>query len=617
MNNNMIDKDLFFKNIWFFCKNCFNIPIFKMNLTCKKPQIFVKCKCIKAKNHILNKEFLNNIKNSLMNNNNNICSLEQNKKKECLYCVNCKLNFCEECLEKHNNFLDYKHYLSKNKINLNTLCYDHNLINKHYCLNCQKNCCKKCVEKIHYKHEIVNMNEKKEYINYNYSLNLLKENYEKNIEINNKIKSDFNQIVDDEIQNLINMKKKLENISNEIKEYNYNIYEFLKIIYNNFEKSKDIFYNYNILYNIENNFIFNDNNINLIPKINLTTSSIKEIYEDCINYLNKHYFITQKENIEFNKMKNHKINEEILDLINMKPLLIIKTKKSIKTYDINFKLIDEIHISNKDNPENVFICKINDELFTIVLDNSLKVYSINKNKVKLEYDFGNKKYKKIFISNGLNNNVITLDENKKIIIYDCKEFKILYEFNCCKNISKVLQINDKFIFLINKELYIFNLEEYFNDYSFIFRSFYELPNGNLFVKHNNNITLLKKISPTKFISCSDDLIVISKYNECENKLYKIKKINNGNTILDVNYFLNNILCIYYENNEIQLFDESYSFDKIYVIKKEELKISMLEYFDNDIFISYFKNDLSFWVLFNFDELNKKKIKYIYFNDNII
>ena len=128
---------------------------------------------------------------------------------------------------------------------------------------------------------------------------------------------------------------------------------------------------------------------------------------------------------------------------------------------------------------------------------------------------------------------------------------------------------------------------------------------------------MKKISPTKFISCSDDLIVISKYNECENKLYKIKKINNGNTILDVNYFLNNILCIYYENNEIQLFDESYSFDKIYVIKKEELKISMLEYFDNDIFISYFKNDLSFWVLFNFDELNKKKIKYIYFNDNII
>ena len=616
MKNKNIDKELF-ENIWFFCKNCYTIPFFKINLNSKKPEIFFKCKCKKIKQQVLNKDFLNNLKNSLIdNNNNNICFFEQKKKEDCFYCVNCKLNFCEKCLEKHNKFLDYKHYISKNKINLNTLCYEHNLINKYYCLDCQKYCCKKCIIKIHFKHKIDNINEKKEYINYNYSLNLLKENYEKNIEINNKVKNNFFQIVDDQIKNLINMKKKIENISNEINECNYNIFEFLKIVYNNFVKSKDIFYNYNLLYNIENNFLFKNDKINLIPKQNLTNSTINELFEDCFKYLNNHYFIDQKEDIMFNKMKNIQIDEEILNLINMKSIFIIRTKNKFKSFDINFKLIDEINISKKDNPENVFICKITDERFAIVKDNSLKVYSINKNRIKFEYDFENKKHKKIFISKGLDNNIITLDENKKMKIYDCKEFKILYEFYCSKNVSKVLQsINNNLFFLINNELYNYILENNYNSYFFLSLN-NEIPIGNLFVKHDKNITLFKKISKSKFISCSEDLIVISIYNNYENKFYKLKKENNGIKIIDANYFFQKILCLYYENNEIKLFDETYSLENIYIIKNDETNFTFLEYLDNDIFISFYKNNLSFWIFFNFNNLNLKKINIIYLNDNI-
>ena len=616
MKNKNIDKELF-ENIWFFCKNCYTIPFLKINLNSKKPEIFFKCKCKKIKQQVLNKDFLNNLKNSLINNNNdNICFFEQKKIENCFYCVNCKLNLCEKCLEKHNKFLDNKHYISKNKINLNSLCYVHNLINKNYCLDCQKYCCKKCILKIHFKHKIVNINEKKEFIKYNYSLNLLKENYEKNIEINNKVKNNFFQIVDDEIKNLINLKKKIENISKEINEYNYNIFEFLQIIYNNFVKSKDIFYNYNLLYNIENNFLFKNNNINSIPKQNLSNCTINELFEDCFNYLNKHYFIEQKKDIMLNKMKNIKIKEEILNLINMKSIFIIKTKNKFKSFDINFKLIDEISISQNDNPENVFICKISDERFVIVKDNSLKVYSLNKNRIKFEYDFENKKHKKIFISKGLNYNVITLDENKKMKVYDCKEFKILNEFSCSKNISKVLQIiNNNFFFLIDNELYNYFFEDNYNNYFFL--SFYEIPIGNLFVKHDKNITLFKKISSLKFISCSEDLIVISIYNNYENKFYKLKKENYGINIIDANYFIENILCLYYENNEIKLFDETDSLNNIYIIKNQETIFSILVYFDNDIFISFYKNNLSFWLFLNYKDLNLKRINNIYLNDNII
>ena len=111
MINEKVDEELFTKNIWFYCKTCLTIPSIQINFYSDKPQLFLKCNCNTEKNFYINKELLNHLKNSLQNNNDNICFFEPNNKNDCLYCLNCDKNYCKNCLEIHNQFLEHKHFL--------------------------------------------------------------------------------------------------------------------------------------------------------------------------------------------------------------------------------------------------------------------------------------------------------------------------------------------------------------------------------------------------------------------------------------------------------------------------------------------------------------------------
>ena len=131
------------KNFPFFlsCKKCYNAPEILL-----KDNIYIIITCPNC--NIIENENLENISNYsskwLINEISNFCNSKHEEEiLSVIYCRDCNLFFCNECLILHNK-RNINHDLVKNKDLKIGFCNHHNKKYSYYCNNCSVEFCKNC-----------------------------------------------------------------------------------------------------------------------------------------------------------------------------------------------------------------------------------------------------------------------------------------------------------------------------------------------------------------------------------------------------------------------------------------------------------------------------------------
>ena len=166
-------------------------------------------------------------------------------------CINCNINLCPSCKEKHNKthqMIDYNE--------INVICNEHNGVFNKYCKICKKNICNICEEK-HMNHSFINF---KDTIPNKESLIKEENNLKENIE---RFKNDIRLII-----------YKLNTVINNIEIY-YKIYHELIESFNQMNHK-----NYHIIKNINE---FNKYNKTIIEDMNKATNNKNEFEK--FNYI--------------------------------------------------------------------------------------------------------------------------------------------------------------------------------------------------------------------------------------------------------------------------------------------------------------------------------------------
>ena len=231
------------------CPKCGDIA--KINIVDYK--ILLQCKNGHNRGNILLDEFKNTQKIDISKIKCDVCNInnKSNTYKNILFrCSICNINICPLCVDKHEKNHKIINYDDKNYI-----CYKHNKIYNSYCDTCKNNICLFC-EKEHKdnKHKIIN------YIELLPNINKVNDNIK---EIKNKIDI-FNNIIDDIIKKLKKVKENIEyyyNINIDIINLLNNNNINYEILYN-YNKIKDI-----EIINDINKIINNNENINNILNI--------------------------------------------------------------------------------------------------------------------------------------------------------------------------------------------------------------------------------------------------------------------------------------------------------------------------------------------------------------
>ena len=138
LNNPIIDKE--FNNNLLLCNKCLCIP--KVDINPYNHKICTLCK----NNHQINPISLDLYSKEELN-KNILCSI-CNKNNNLLYCKNCLVIICHNCIKKHNS----EHQIIKYS-DINILCFEHGTKINNICLDCNKEICQKCLESEHINHK--------------------------------------------------------------------------------------------------------------------------------------------------------------------------------------------------------------------------------------------------------------------------------------------------------------------------------------------------------------------------------------------------------------------------------------------------------------------------------
>ena len=236
--------------------------------------------------------------------------------REFFKCLNCNMNICPFCKEKHNKIHNIINYVDKNYI-----CSKHNEKFSKYCNDCKMNICILC---------------KKEHFNHNSIY--LEDIIQDQEELINKLKEIKEYI--NEFQNNIN---KIIDILNEIKENIDNYYKIANDLIFNFNIKNR---NYEILFNLKE--IFNNNIKTDIIKINSQYSIINK-FQGLINIYNKKQLNEIKLTLY---IKQEEINKNVYFLDNTDGIYKIRGKKIEHHHDFLQELNEsnvELFINNKKN----------------------------------------------------------------------------------------------------------------------------------------------------------------------------------------------------------------------------------------------------------------------------
>ena len=415
----------------FHCKNNHdnNISISEYDYTQKIDESRIKCnKCNKTKNESFNNLFY-------------ICGI-------------CNIKLCPLCSSIHNKEHKLIEYDSKNY-----LCIKHKEQFISYCEICKLNLCLQCELEHNNNHKIITF--KSIYPNINIISNKMKE-------IENII-DEFNN----DINNIIDI---LTNTKNTINKY----HEINKKILANFDINER---NYQILQNI--NDIYSDN---------IITEDLNEIIKEknCINKVNKIYYLYNK--INFNNL-------------------------SIFNKNVNDKIIEKNNSSNNSNSFNFSSKELTSDSYAYsALDNTFCIFNSFENIYYLVYA---NKSKSIIFYNLIDNKIIKEIKNAhyKYII----NFRH-YPDNICRK-DFVLTVSD------DRNVKLWSLDN-FNCLCDI----YAYKGGHL-----NAACFLNNISQKFFLICNSNFDISEKIKIFNFKGEEIKEINDSN---EITYFMD----IYYDND---------------------------------------------------------------------
>ena len=418
-NNKKEILSLNYKKILYNCSECSSaIEITSIN----EDSIEFQCN----NNHNIKisiKDFCNKMKK--YNNyklNNQTC--DKHKKDYLVYCFDCKIHLCEECLKSGKHSYHYKiniieimpsneslnkinEVIKRDKLKLKNLSITKIKTKKQLTkiLNLMKN---KIKDEENKKNENYDIKLKKELelnkTNYKKILNKLKEEYEKKISLEklkynenqNTIKNKYN-ILYDINKNIC--KNKIDKL-NKIFEFKIESYNFNNLMdkLSNFNKLIEIIYNTYINYN--NNY-YNTKNINFI--YNIFFNKDKKIYK----LEEKHSELRNK--IQNSDNRNIK-NEEIKSIKGKK---YSNKDPEIKIQDKNIRKNDKEEIEDK-NIDNI---NIEEE---IKKNNILEEYNENNNKKERSFsNFGKNDFEKDIVISELDDAII-IDYKKE---YKSKTFK--------------------------------------------------------------------------------------------------------------------------------------------------------------------------------------------------
>ena len=480
--NNIVNID--FSNL--FCFRCNkkiekdNQKIFYFNKQYKKI-ICNNCKVLKMFNEKDNINLLNFDEN---------CFNHQNNKNN-FFCLNCKINFCNECLNLHNNH-EIKDY---SKINFE----------KNYYFNLKNSLENTIKEKQNY-YELI----KKEILKkYQFEINLIEKSFKNNEEINNLI---------------INILKKL-----------FSIYEN-KV-------------NYSTIMNIKNNTYFNKKQM-FSNKFHYYNKNNNINYKEIIKYYNNNFLISHFDH-EMKCDKNIKAHEspvnKLLEL-NNKNLISCSFDGYLKIFNKNLEEIYKL-LAHSHSINNMNLFDDDKKLITCSSDKILKIWEINENKINILYALNNHSEKindAIYIKK---KNIIISCSKNEIIIWNYlnlnKEEKIIQTINESSfgilnfNNEKIITYNIKKIFFWefdnNKKLNLISTNEKLNSYSNDMCK--KLDNNNIIMVCNNVINVINVNTYQIVTIIKNEMGMISSFILMKNKTIVVSQFDCVSQI-EINEFYN-------------------------------------------------------------------------------
>ena len=267
------------------CEKCKNIPkIILLN----KSQIQIECQeCNETniKDFSYFQKFLSNNKNDDLFKLSKCTYNVKHKSTAKFYCFQCNKYFCNDCSKIHNSFFNENHKTINQNVSNQYYCKNKEhgeYILDRYCTKCKNYLCPRC--KCEHKESYIYYFNSKE-ININ--------------EIKNKIK-ECEEIIKNEENSLNNFIKiintKIENLNKLFKDYkerNLNMILIYKLIINNYEQLKEI-----KNYNIRENILLNNNFDIKMSEFYANECLFSNYNRKCAFYRYQNHIIT-KQNIKY------------------------------------------------------------------------------------------------------------------------------------------------------------------------------------------------------------------------------------------------------------------------------------------------------------------------------
>ena len=382
-----------FNNNLLLCNKCFCIP--KVDINPYNHKITTLCQ----NNHQINPMPLDlYLKEEL--NKNIICSICNKNNNNLLYCKNCLIILCQNCLKNHNSY----HQII-NFSDINILCLEHQAKINNICLTCNKEICQKCLESEHIHHKTQFINEFLNNPDNNIDINLKKV-------LSNNIFKERKQIeiINDMLIKKINKFTQIKNIENQINQKILNTNEIYP-------------YNLNSIYNINN----------MINNSNISEENYYEIVSN-ITCLLENYFTNGNNGNEKLILIKRKNLKNIFFLILFLVLVIIATYffGDFITYGTSNKNIEDNENENKiifNNNSNLL--KLTEIIITEEQENKINNYILKSISSIIE------QYDNIFNNNQNKNYNISL--NYKLIYKGSRDGDTINSFHKrCDNKNNLL-----------------------------------------------------------------------------------------------------------------------------------------------------------------------------------
>ena len=445
-----------------------------------------------------------------------------------LYCINCKDFICSNCFNKHIKNKGHNLYISI--LDFDGCCKEHNKSYDSYCKNCKKNICSIC-KKEHLTHNIEDLSK----ISFNEKEKIIKQI--------NEIENIKNKI--DTIQNNINelFNKIKNNIINKIDFINNLLYTY------EYEKKSN-----NLNYYVINNLKSLQTNI----KININFDSLFDKSEQLINSLNNLFNINKLQN-NMRELKNHTSSVNNIIILKDGRLSSCGDDGLINIYNkINYNVDLQI---KSNNPIYYHKELSNNNIISCCSDGTLKIYK-NNYLINILNEHKNSVCKVIELEN---NKLLSSSSDSTMKIWECDGNKYTctntFIINNSKSWVNILRISkDKLVSSVYKSNYIkfWDIKNNFNEIKTLsnIESYW-----NAMSMINDNILLIGGYSEggIYIIDTDNYQIVLQVYNNIKhiNSIIGLKNRNiligcsdesNKCSLIEYKYENNNLIKILSKDN---------------------------------------------------------------------